>query len=432
MITREGKQARDLAEARLARPVQDSLEAAVVLEAWVGEDTPHALNIAPELVRDEASPSERSHIVPERITGESFSTGLGLVLAVVLVATWAAPISSSLGANVWNGALLLALPVALSLEWMMLARYGDANSGLTFNASGAVLGIASLLLVATALSFLGPGGRIASALVITWVCGAALVKVGHMPTYLAVLALSAGLLYLGTSVEPVIWCAALLSLVIVSVTLLSSTSENIHEVVAFRVFGWGLIGAGLGLMLVTDNSIGWGFHGGAPALALIPSAVGSLWGAFYLSRVFWCTPHALTGVSYVRSDRVDIGGTTMRILGGAIIRALSAAIGLSVICVFLGRWTSGTNALTLFAAFAAFGLASMFVTLLVSIRRAQLAGGIVGVGLLLEVLLRHWTTDSAPGVLLFIASITVATLASARIVFLFSRPGRALATGLWI
>ncbi|MBI4898598.1 MAG: hypothetical protein HY827_09585 [Actinobacteria bacterium] len=432
MITREGKQARDLAEARLARPVQDSLEAAVVLEAWVGEETPVALNIAPELVRVDATPPKHSHIASERVTGESFSTGLGLVLAVVLVATWAAPISASLGANVWNHALLLSLPVALSLEWMMLARYGDAESGLTFSASGAAFGLTSLLLVAATLSLIGLDGRIASAIVITWVCGAALVKIGHLPSYLLVLAASSGLLYAGAGVEPVIWCAATLSLAIVSVTLRSRTSELARSVVHFRVLGWGMIGAGLGLMLVTDDSIGWGFNGEAPALALIPSAVGSLWGAFYLSRVFWSTPNALTGVSYIRSDRVDIGGTTMRVLGGAVVRTLAASAGLSLLCILLGRWTSGTIAPTLFGAFAAFGLASMLVTLLVSIRRSQLAGAIVCTGLLIEMLLRHWTTDPVPGVLLLLASISVAALASVRIILLFSRPGRALATGLWI
>ncbi|MFY9265257.1 MAG: hypothetical protein WAO61_07505 [Solirubrobacterales bacterium] len=432
MITAESKQARDLAEARLARPVQDALEAAVVLEAWVGEQSGRALEIGPELVRAPEQPAEAAPGASHRTrqTG-ALADGMGLVIAVLLVATWASPIADALGAAVWNGALVLALPVALALEWMLLARHGG-GAELSFTRRGASGAAVLLLIVGAALFLSGAQGRLAAALVVTWVCGAALVKLRLLSAYLVLLAVSSGLMHAGVEAELVIWSAALTSFSIALWAVLTRRTADDRAGAPSRALGWAAIGAGLGLMLVADRSIGWGFNGSVPALALIPSAAGSLWAAHHLSRIYWAMPDSLEGVGYVTSDRINLRGEATRILGGAVIRMAVAVTILSVLCAMLGRWTDGTISTGLFAAFAAFGLASLFVTLLASIRRSHLAALAVASGLIVELLLRRWLGEPPPGTYLLSASLLAALLAATRIVFLFSRPGRALATGLWI
>ena len=132
----------------------------------------------------------------------------------------------------------------------------------------------------------------------------------------------------------------------------------------------GVIGAGLGALLVTDHTIGWGFYGALPALALIPSAVGGLWGGRHLSRVHVELPRALRETPVARADKVDLrrpGPDDPR-----RIRRCGSTLGtavLSAMCILVSPWTSGTIATSLFVGFGCLALATLFVSLLVSLGR---------------------------------------------------------------
>ena len=87
-------------EARLGRPVQDSLEAAVVLEAWCGLQARDAIDRGRKLIGHVSGPApRRRHIEEQETSGRSaMSEGISLVLAILAVAMWASPLSSMLGA----------------------------------------------------------------------------------------------------------------------------------------------------------------------------------------------------------------------------------------------------------------------------------------------------------------------------------------------
>ena len=138
-----------------------------------------------------------------------------------------------------------------------------------------------------------------------------------------------------------------------------------------------MIGAGLGALLVTDHTIGWGFFGALPALALIPSAVGGLWGGRHLSRVHVELPRALRETPVARADKVNLGGPGLVILAGSVLRLTLGTAVLSGLCMLASPWTSGTIATSLFVGFGCLALATLFVSLLVSLGR--MAWAFVGV-----------------------------------------------------
>ena len=86
------QRARRLIEARLGRPPQDALEAAVVLEAWAGVPAQRALEAARALMPArprEALVSRAAPPPPSRVPRGIFS-GLAFVLVhVALSADWA-------------------------------------------------------------------------------------------------------------------------------------------------------------------------------------------------------------------------------------------------------------------------------------------------------------------------------------------------------
>ena len=113
-------------EARLGRRARDILEATVVLEAWTGRPARSAMNAARGLVSIDGPPlralsssdpfadSERSSVLAE---------GLTLVLLIISIAAWAAPIRTHLGPTVLAHAIRVALPLAIAFQWGLRSRY---------------------------------------------------------------------------------------------------------------------------------------------------------------------------------------------------------------------------------------------------------------------------------------------------------------------
>lgn len=433
MITSESKRARDLAEARLNRPVQDSLEAAIVLEAWAGESPIDALELGPGVVRadNNQSDSDGSHR-PDRTVPNSLLGGFGLVVAIVMIASWAAPIANALGPRTWEATLKLALPISLGFEWLLLTRFPSHENGLEVHPRELTASLLMLLGAMSALATFGAHEQLAGALVITWVCGAVLIMRGWSAAYVVIVLSVTLALHGGTAPIGTLALSAATAFAATIAAIWTATPSYVSPATWVRTLGGALIGTGLGLMLVFDKSVGWGFNGSVPAIALIPSAVGSLWGCYHLSMLFSTVPSSLTKVAATHADRVDLRGATLRTLNGALMRLFMATIVLSAACVVLGRWTSGTVTISLFAAFGMFGLATMLVTLLVTIRRTGLATLAVICGLVLEFTLESIFTHGRPGLFLLAGSGMVEIIVIPPVVFLFSRPGRTLATGLWL
>jgi hypothetical protein len=420
-------------EARLGRPAQDRLEAAVVLEAWCGLRAREAIEWGRRVVRREgrsAAGDHRGEGGAKRRSGTA--EGVSLVLAVVAIATWASPLTAQLGASAWDSAVRLALPMTLALQWLIWSRHLSGGEGLgTLRRESPVAVIALVAMLAGMLE-LGTGGAVASLLVLIWVGGTVLVSRGWILWYALLLILVAAGLRTELPAFAVLDAATLVTLAAVAAALATSTAVRTSPGRWLRAIGAGAIGAGLGAMLVTDDTIGWGFRGALPALALIPSAVGGFWAGRHLSRLYAELPRALEGVPAWRADRIAMKGPGLTILAGSVLRLAVATVTLSVACVVVGPATSGTVTTSLFVGFGCLALATLLVSLLVSLGRVLWAMFAVSASVLVEVSLQLPSALLLPGSGLIAATTVAALLMLPPIVKLFLRPGRALATAVWI
>ena len=102
-------------------------------------------------------------------------------------------------------------------------------------------------------------------------------------------------------------------------------------------------------------------------------------------------------------------------------------------CVLAGPWTSGTIATSLFVGFGFLALATLLVSLLVSLGRIGWALLAVSVAVLFEVTASTLpATLAQPGSGLIAGAVVASAIALPPLVKLFLRPGRALATAVWI
>jgi hypothetical protein len=428
------KRARAVVEARLGRPVQDSLEAAVVLEAWCGLQARDAIDRGRALIHHASAPVRRGrHISEQESSGRSATAeGISLVLAIIAVAMWAAPLSTMLGAGVWDFAVRLALPLTFALQWIMWSRHLSRGDGLGSMRREGPLAIVGLAAIAAMLVSQGDGGAIAALLLVTWTSGTVLVARGWGALYACLLALVG--LGLKFELDPyaLLVAAAICSLAGVAIALATSGPASATPGNWAQALVVGVIGAGLGALLVTDDTIGWGFYGALPALALIPSAVGGLWGGRHMTRVHIELPRVLRETPVAHADRTDVSGPGLVILGGSMLRLTLGTAVLSAICMLLSPWTSGTIATSLFVGFGCLALATLLVSLLVSLGRMTWALVAVTAAVLVEVMVELPVAMQQPGSGLVAGGLIASTLALPPLVKLFLRPGRALATAVWI
>jgi hypothetical protein len=420
-------------EARLGRPTQDWLEAAVVLEAWCGLRAKEALAWGRGVVRRQrpaATTGEHRNEAQGKRRSET-AEGTSLVLAVVAVATWAAPLSAHLGASVWDGAVRLALPITIGLQWLIWSRHLSAGEGVGNLRRESPICILALIAMLAVLHQLGPQGDVAGALVLIWVGGTVLVSRRWTAWYALLLVVVSAALR--TSLDPwvVLIAAAVVTIGVVTAALATCARARTAPRRWPRALIAGTIGAGLGVVLVSDQTIGWGFLGALSALALIPSTVGGFWAGRHLSRLYTELPRALEGVPVWRSDG-SIGGPGLRILAGSVLRLVFATVVLSVVCVVAGPVTSGTVTTGLFVGFGCLALATLLVSLLVSVGRLMWALTAVSAAVLVEVFVQLPGAATVPGSGVIVGATVAVLMALPAVVMLLLRPGSTLATAVWI
>ena len=423
----DAARARRLVEARLGREPQDALEAAVVLEAWAGVPAQQALATARALMpRSPGEPANSATRPPTvRRPPHAFAEGAALLVTVVAIALWAAPLAAALGVAVVERALVLALPLTLALQAALLARHLGRPSGLAGLARRrAALAVAAVALVAAPAALLGAAGALAGVLTVTWTSGSILVRRGWGVAYAAVVTAAAPAIVLGATsvavaVAAVTSCAALWA-------LRRARREDDAAVVPgrwSRTVGAAATGAGVGVILVGDPTIGWS-AGTVPALALLPSALGGLWASFYLWRLAHVFPRVLSGVP--AGSRPSSREPVLALIG-AVGRLVAVAAAGSAMLLWLG--TGGAGVL---AGFGAVALAGLLVGLIESLGRPGLAALGVACGAAGVLIAR---LDEAPpfaGAALVTGGAAALVVLLPAAVLLLSRPARTLATALWI
>ncbi len=430
-----GERAGGLVSARLGRPPQDLLEAAVVLEAWGGVASEAALELDPALlparVEEDAPTGWRA--ADDEGRESVVAEGIALLVAIVAVATWAGPLSRQLGAAALEHALRVALPLTIGLQWTIRSRYLGRPSGLRclVQERGRVLLACCVVLIALVLvPHVGP---LAAALVAIWVGGTVLARRGWGLGYAALVAGEA--LALGAHLPAARSLLGLAAAVTVACLLAVGTARGPEPEApgrARRALAAGAIGILLGCLLVGDQSLGWGVHGAFPGLALAPSVIGSLWGGYHLWEFHAAVPRELRGLPLAQASARISRGPAERILLGALVRLVGVTALLSLLVLAAAPWTQGTDRPSLFVAFGMVALMCLFVSVHESLGYPLWALASAAVALAVELALGRWVHVPAPGVPLAIAGFVGTLLTLAPLAGRLRSPGRMLATALWI
>ncbi len=425
-------------EARLGRGAQDVLEAAVVLEAWGGVRAGRALSLGSRVV-----PPKPPRWTPGRLTTEEpgrrdgiLSEAVALIMAILAVASWAGPLSRQVGTASLQQAIVIALPLTLALQWAIRSRYLSRRSGLACLAHDRlVLCALGLFVIEVPLLLLRPYGPLAGMFVAIWVGGTVLARRGWALPY--GLLLVAAVIGLEAELPAYPLLEVLTAVVLIGSVVAIRTGEEHSNEPAGRVGRalWaGAIGAALGGLLVGDPSLGWGVHGAFPALALLPSVLGSFWGGYHLWKFYDAVPRGLQGTSLTQANKRNRRGAAMGIFLGAILRLVAVTVVLSGAVILIAQWTSGTNRLSLFVAFGCVALVTMIVNVLESLAYARWALFAAGASVATELTLSNVALVHAPvpGAALIAGTLVGILVALPPLLMLLMRPGRVLATSLWI
>jgi hypothetical protein len=414
------------------------IEAAVVLEAWAGVPAQSALEAGEALMRTLPAQSQASvGKLPSPAPQEGFLLeAMAFVMTVIAIAFWASPLASALGAEAIESGVAVALPVTLALQWGLQSRYFGHPQGLAaLGRRWPVLVLCAFGLVALPAALLGVSGTVAGLLTITWTGGAILIR-RHWAAYYAVtVVLATAAMFAGLPAVAVLGATAGATALAVAVALAirSDSSAAGHAPRRWgRAFHAGAIGAGLGLILIVDDSVSWS-EGMIPALALVPSTVASLWGGYHLRQLDRVILRAVSGVAVSDAPPQGLASQPLRVLLGAIARVVCLTAALSAAFVLLSPSSGSTaSSIGVLTGFGLLALAMMLVGLLESAGQARWTLVAVGYGVVLAELMTLNGAAPFPGAGLVVAAAPVFLVSLPAAIAMLSRPASTLATALWI
>lgn len=433
------EQARAFVEARLGRPPQDALEAAVVLEAWGGVRSGRAVPLAERIMADER---DGRPLLPE--TGPVADVAsplrlrdyLGLMVIVAVVAAWSSPLAAQLDGGTVSTAWRVALPTSIGLQWVLRRRYLAGQSRLgSLRRGGAFLATALIVVVALPPLMLGTGGVLAGALILSWT--------GAMIVALRGWALPAGAVLLGAAAwlggDPpalaTLGCLGVASAVVTGIAVATSAASDEEPAPWGRAIASGLVGAGLGVVLISDPGVGWGLQGSLPVLAFLPSFTGGLWGSIHLRSIWEAVPRAARATPLGAAERRPLRNPTTSVLTGAAARLAGTVLALSAVVLVTASVQGvlpGSAAGTL-VGFAVVILASLVAGLLDSCNDTAWAiASVLAADLVVLVMASVPALSEHAGVTLIIGGSVALAVATPRVLELVRRPGRRLATSLLI
>jgi hypothetical protein len=427
---------RRLVEARLGRPPQDALEAAVVLEAWAGVPAQRALETARALMpRLPAEPlASSSKPAASRRPPGLLLEGTAFIVTVAAIALWAEPLVGALGVDAVKRALGLALPLTLALQWALMTRHLGRPSGLAgLVARRGALSLTAVALVAVPTALLGQAGALAGLLTVTWTGGSILIRRGWAAGYCAVVAAAVPAMLAGAPALAVV--TAVTAITVVTAAWGLTTTGVWSAAIPGRwgkTLASGLIGAGIGVVLVGDPSVSW-TGGAAPALALLPSAAGALWAGQHLWKLADAFPRAITGVPACEAPAGPAARwpAPLATLLAAVWRLAALTATGSAALLALTPWLGAGASVGVLAGFGIVALATLLVGLLVSLGRPAIAAAGVAGAVAAELVVRQGDALFAGAALLAGGTLAVLVLLPAALALL-ARPARTLATTLWI
>lgn len=412
------------------------LEAAVVLEAWVGVPAGKALDAGRRIMsatHTERRPSTGALQRAPRLDGLALEA-IGFIAAMIAIACWAKPLSDALGLEIVKQALLIALPLTIALQWGVNSRYLSRPRG-TVLLGRHPLALALLcggLIMALTAAF-GQSGLVAGLLTVMWTGGTILIASRLPDGYVGLVLLATTGIYAGLPSVMVLASAAAATTVIVilAVTITVNKNEPTHQPGRWSRVGMAsAIGLGIGALLVADRSVDWSL-GAIPALGLLPSTIASFWGGSYLWRFQDVLQQTIAGIPVSAGAVRGLASVPLRLLFVAIGRLLFIATALSLILVFGARFLGVTvSGATVLGGFALVALATLLIGLLEAVGRGRWALLALITAVITELSVSNLDEQLAPGVGLIAGSAVVIALTLPAAVIALSNPATTLATRL--
>ena len=427
-------QALELVAGQLGRAAQDPLEIAVVLEAWGGVapelSLPLAIAIAPQAIVLESGTERAATIAP---ADRSMALGdVGFVIGVLFVGFWISSLADEFGLVAVDRAWRFALPVSLGAQWLLRRRYLSGADGLGRLRREPWVAL-PLLAVLGGIALVRPGGLLAVALTTIWVCGFILTRRGWGPAFGLVLILGAATLKLGLPPRVIIGSAAMLA-TLGAVAAVRGSPPSLRRPGPWqRAVPAGLIGAGMGFLLVIEPRFAWHAQGVLPALTVVPSLIGSLWGGLHMTRLWEVMPHVLANTSVRRRGEGRIGRLTSRLLLESMLRLV---LGATVVSAAVMLWVVADGqpreiTRSLLVAHGVLAVAGLCVALLEAFGRwgyalaATVFGCAVATGL--HTVVGH---DITPGVRILWGAVACTVASTPPLVALLREPDRNIAAAL--
>ena len=423
-----------LVERRLGRAAQDPLEIAVVLEAWGGVAPQLSLPLAEGVAsRLTVGPAPVEPVLVPRPVDRSLAIGdVGFVIGVLVVGFWISSLAREFGLLNVDRAWRIALPVSLGLQWLLRRRYLSGADGLGRLRREPWL-LAPVAALVAAMAFVRPGGLLAAGLTTIWVGGFVLTRRGWGHWFGLILVLAAATLAVGVRPAAIVVAVAVIAAVGAVVALRGVTPSMRRSGPWQRAVPAGLVGAGMGLLLVIEPRFSWNAPGALPALTVVPSLLGSLWGGLHMTRLWEVMPRVLATTSVRRRSEGKVGRLTSRLLAESLLRlvvgtvAASAAVMLWV--TIDGREVAITRRLLL--AHGVLAVAGLAVALLEAFGRWGNALAATLLGVVVALLLHTFVHGTfAPGTRILWGASVCTLAATVPLVRLLREPDRNIAAAL--
>jgi hypothetical protein len=436
----------------LGREPIDRFEAAVTLEAHHGFPAAEALSFGRRFAQ-----SGQISLAPEKAPQPLTLTGLAtapktsvqrnlefgrlfgeviFIVSVLMVGFWVSSMTTELGIGPVDHAWRIALPVSLGAQWFLRRRYLSGEDGLGRLRREPIVAAAVLVVVA-ALGFVG-ARWIGSVLAILWSAGFLVARRGWWLPQFIVLVAAINVQRLMTDPKPLLVGIALAVVVFALIGVLTSpeTDRNASPWHA-GVLAAG-VGAGLGSLLVVEPEFVWAVKIPLPILTVLPSLLGSVWGAAHVSSLWKVLPDRLRSTPLSSSSGAAAGRSVRRLILASIGRVVVLTAVGSVLVLLWAHHEKPSGHITdrLLAAHAVLAVAGLCVSLLEGFGRAGLALCCVLCGLFAAAKGPSWVgslfdiKSFQPGTHLLVAAVVTMTTSLIFLLIQIRDPARSIAAGI--
>ncbi len=446
----------------LNRSPIDRFEAAVTLEAHIGFPAGEALEMSRRFAEQRRFAGRAApHVAPGSSPGLSHNDAalavgtlsdatiddrksiradrmrvFGEVVFMVSVLTigfWVSSLANELGIQRVDHAWRVALPVSLGAQWFFRRRYLSGEEGL--GRLRRELPIAGVVLATVAVLGAIGGGWLGAVLALLWSSGFLIARRGWWLPQFAVLVALIVAHHFGIASDVLLVGGATLA-VVASIVAVATSVATVRSASPWHA---GLIaacvGGGLGALLVVEPEFVWSVRVPLPILTVIPSLLGSFWGAAHMSSLWDVLPAKLRASSLSSSS----GSAASRVVRHLVLASVARIVALTLVGSTVVLWWAGqkqhlsfgdTTKRLLFA-HAVLAVAGLCVSLLEGFGRSGQALFCVSLGLVSALFGAQWNLATFPPASRIVLAAVVTTVSS--MAFLMTHvhePARSIAAGV--